>query len=329
MRPVAPDILGVIAEIHAFGFLQGHREGQLPVGFVAHRLHEFVGDQQAEVELAQTTGFALGADEIHHIGMADIEGAHLRAAATARRGHGETHLVVDIHERQRAGGIGARAGHIRALGTHGREFIADATASLEGEARLVHLVEDVVHGVEDGARHRAIDGRGGRLVFLRAGIGHDAAGGNAALAQRPQKLFVPVFTHFRRFGVGQRAGHAPVGVVHGLVECRTVFGGQAIFLVPDVERSFLERNGVDVHRLQLNGGFDHVFSPVSSQQRVQGWCFAPGKGTSLVIDTACSTCNQAWTRSPDVSCRCNAFNYFWRRSHTQDVVSGGKTIPAL
>jgi len=25
-----------------------------------------------------------------------------------------------------------------------------------------------------------------------------------------------------------------------------------------------------------------------------------GKNTSLVIDTACSTCNQAWTRSPDV-----------------------------
>ena len=67
------------------------------------------GDQQRQIELAQPAVLALGANEIHRVGMADVERAHLRAAAAAGRRHGEAHLVVDIHERQRAGRVRAGA----------------------------------------------------------------------------------------------------------------------------------------------------------------------------------------------------------------------------
>ena len=113
---------------------------------------------------------------------------HLRAAAPAGGGDGEAHLVVDIHEGQRPGGVGAGAGDIGAPGTQRRELVADAAAGLQGQARLVHLLEDVVHGVADGARHRAVDGGGGRLVLPGAGIGGDAPGGDGAVAQRPEEV---------------------------------------------------------------------------------------------------------------------------------------------
>src|SRR5690554_7477616 len=45
--------------------------------------------------------------EVLHVGVRDVEGAHLRSAAPAGRRHREAHLVVDIHEGHRAGGVGA------------------------------------------------------------------------------------------------------------------------------------------------------------------------------------------------------------------------------
>ena len=83
-------------------------------------------------------------------------------------------------------------------------------------------------------------------MLERAGIGGDAAGGNRAAAQRPQESLVPVLAHFLALDIGQRARDALVGVVHRLVDGRAVLGGQAVFLVPDIERGFLERNGIDV-----------------------------------------------------------------------------------
>jgi hypothetical protein len=41
-------------------------------------------------------------------------------------------------------------------------------------------------------------------------------------------------------GIGQRARDALVAVVDGLVDDRAVLGLEAIFLVPDVQRRFLE-----------------------------------------------------------------------------------------
>ena len=110
-RPFAPDHLGRIVQIQVGLFLLVHREDQRPVGVVFHRLHELVGDQQAQVELAQPAVLALGADELAHVRVADVEGAHLRAAPPAGGADGEAHLVEDIHERQRPAGVRAGAGY--------------------------------------------------------------------------------------------------------------------------------------------------------------------------------------------------------------------------
>ncbi len=237
VRPLAPHELGLVVELVLLGivFLGEQREGEIPVLVRAHRCHEFVGDQQREVELAQAAVLALGADEFQGVRMSDVEGAHLRAAAATGRRHGEAHLVVDIHERQRAGRVGAGARDIRAARPQRREFVADAAAGLQREPGFVHLVEDVVHRVADGSGHRAIDGGGGGLVLQRAGVRSHAAGGNGAAAQRPDEALVPLVPYGFVLYVRQGTRDTLVGVVHGFVDGRAVFGGQAIFLVPDVE----------------------------------------------------------------------------------------------
>ena len=68
---------------------------------------------------------------------------------------------------------------------------------------------------------------------------------------------VPLLTQFFALDVGERTRHALIGVVHRLVDGRPVFGGEAVFLVPDVQRCFLERNRIDVLRLYLHDGI-HV-----------------------------------------------------------------------
>ena len=222
------------------------------------RLHELIGDEQREIELSQSAGFALGANEIHCVRMTDVERAHLRAAPAARRRHREAHLVVDIHERERAGCVRARARNVCAARPHRRKLIADAAARLQREPGFVDLRQDVVHRVEDRAGHRAVDRRRRRLVLLRAGVRHDAPGRDRALAQRPQKLFVPVLAHLLAFDVGERAGYALVRLVHRAVDRLTVLGAQSILLVPDIERGLLKGNAIDVHRLNFDCSCFHA-----------------------------------------------------------------------
>ncbi len=254
VRPLAPHELRGVGEVRRLGLelLARDRERELPVAILAHGAHELVGDEQREIELAQPAVLALGADEFHGVRVADVERAHLRAAATAGRRHGEAHLVVDIHERQRAGGVGARARHVRPARTQRRELVADAAAGLQRQARLVHLLQDVVHRVADRAGHGAVDGGRRRLVLLRAGVGRDAARRDRAAAQRPQEALVPVLAERLGLDVGQRAGDTLVGVVHRLVDGLPALGDEAILLVPDVERGFLEGNAVDVLRYELH-----------------------------------------------------------------------------
>ena len=253
VRPLAPEELRAIGRVLAHDLRGTHREGELPVAVFAHGTHEFVGHEQRQVELPQPPGLALRADELHGVRMTDVERAHLRAAPTARGRHREAHLVVDIHEGQRPGRVGAGARDVRAARAQRRELVADAAAGLEREPGLVDLAEDVVHRVADRAGHRAVDrGRGG-LVLLRAGVRGDATRRDRAAAQRPKELLVPVLAGLFLLDVRERARHALIGVVHRLVDGRPVLRGQAVFLVPDVEGRFLIRNASRVPGLDLHG----------------------------------------------------------------------------
>ena len=283
--PFAPHELAGIGDIEAFGFafLPGDREGEPPFLVGLHGIHEFVGDEQRQIELTQPARFALGANELEHIGMTDIERAHLCAAATARRGHGETHLVVDIHERQRTGRVCAGTRHVRATRTHRGEFIADTAAGLQREARFMDLREDVVHRIGDRAGDSAVDRRGGRLVLLRAGIRGDATGRNAAFAQRPQKLLVPFGAHVLALHIGECTSDALISLVHGAIDRRAVFGGQPILLFPNIEGGLLKWDAVDVHRLKLDCGLHAGMTlPVGGRETRTD----PSARASLVVSLA-------------------------------------------
>jgi hypothetical protein len=52
--------------------------------------------------------------------------------------------------------------------------------------------------------------------------------------------------------IGECPGDAFVGVVHRLIDGVTALGNQAVFLFPNVERSFLERDRIDVVRNELH-----------------------------------------------------------------------------
>src|SRR6266481_1021861 len=124
---------------------------------------------------------------------------------------------------------------------------------LERESGFMHLVQDIVHRVMDGAGDGAVDGRCGGLVFKRAGIRRDAARRNGAMTQGPEKRFIPLFAKVFRLDIGKRARNALIGIVHRFVDGRSILGSKTVLLIPDVERRFLEGNTVDVFGLY----FDH------------------------------------------------------------------------
>ena len=194
--------------------------------------------------------------------MADIEGPHLRTPATAGGGHRETHLVVDIHERQRTRGVRACTGNVRPSRPQRRKLVADTTSGFQRQTRLMHFVQDVIHRILDGSRYRAIDGGRRRLVLESTGIGSDTTRGDGTAAQRPDKALEPVLPHRLMLDVCQSTRDALVGVVHGLVDGRAIFGHKAVFLFPDIDRRILKRNRIDVARLEFHYAVHAACSPL-------------------------------------------------------------------
>ncbi len=243
-RPVAPDDLRGVAELDLVlgGLLLGDRERELPRLVVLHGIHELVGDQQRQVELAQPAVLAFRADEVHRVGMADVERAHLRAAPTAGRRDREAHLVVDIHERERPGGISARSAHIGAARPQRRELVADAASGLQRKAGLMDLVQDVVHRVLNRSRHRAIDRRSRGLVKFGARIRGDSACRNRAPMQRPDEAIEPFGAFRRLLDRSERFRDALIGAVDVAVHRLARFGLQPVLRVPDVQRRLLKRD---------------------------------------------------------------------------------------
>ena len=110
-RPVLPEHLPRVINVQpvTFQFLGGQRETERPFLVFFNGFYKFVGNQKGKVELAQTAIFTLGLDKINNIRMRDVEGRHLCTATTTGRSDGTTHAVVDVHERQRPGGVGSGA----------------------------------------------------------------------------------------------------------------------------------------------------------------------------------------------------------------------------
>ena len=83
--------------------------------------------------------------------MPDFKGCHLGTPPAPGRRDRETHLVVDIHETQWSGRVGAGPRDIRALGTQGRKLIADAATRFKGQTGLVYFIQYAIHGILNGS----------------------------------------------------------------------------------------------------------------------------------------------------------------------------------
>src|SRR5581483_4916079 len=111
--------------------------------------------------------------------------------------------------------------------------------------------------------------------------------------------------------IGERARDALISVVHRLVDGRAILRCQTVFLIPDVQRCFLERNGIDVLGFDLDDGIHgsaalRLFcSPVMPSSTEKAWSDAPG-----VVAVPVKT-------SPDRA-------ILDRLRETQDLVSGSK-----
>ncbi len=265
-RPLPPGDLIGIGKINplAFRLLGGQRKGERPPVVPLYRFHELLRNQQGKIELPQPAVFALGADEVEHVGMTNVEGRHLRAAPAAGRGHRETHAVVDVHERQGPGGIGAGAGDVGTARAQRGKLVADAATRLQGQPRLVNLLQDPVHGVAHRARDGAVDGGGRGLVGQRTRIGDDASRRDGALAKGPQKSLAPLVAFVGGLDLRQCTGDPTVGLIDGLVDDGSVLFLEPVLLVPDVLRSRLEGDFGDggVFRWNLRGFHCHRWDPL-------------------------------------------------------------------
>ena len=141
---------------HAVG---GAAERKLPGRVLLDRLHEGVGDQYREVEHAQALGVLLGRNEVLDVRMVAAQGAHHGAPARAGAHDGAAHGVPDVHETQRAGGVRPHPVDHGALGPEGREVVADAPALLQGERRLLEVLENAAHVVRDAAHDKTVEQR--------------------------------------------------------------------------------------------------------------------------------------------------------------------------
>ncbi len=222
------DAVPQIPRLH--GLVDLAAELQIPRGIRLHRFHERIGDQHRQVEHAQPGAVGFGGDELFDVGMVAAHRGHHRAAAAACGHDGAAHGVPDIHEAQRAGGIGSHAAHRRALGPDGGEIITDPPALLHGQRRLFQHVENAGHAVGDGAHDEAVEQR---HAARGAGTRCDPTGGQVfEILQRRVELRLP------QIGLvldrGQSAGDAAPAVLHGLVDGRAIRILEAVFHVPDL-----------------------------------------------------------------------------------------------
>ncbi len=163
------------------------RPGVVAVG----GLHEVVGDADGEVGVLKedrTVGLAvevrviaalldehpglllllaLALDELEDVGMGHLERLHLgRATGLAAALHDRRDLVVDAHERERAGGLAA-TGELLPLAPERRKVGAGAAAELEEHRLAAGEVHDVFHVVL-----HALDEAGAPLRILVGVVGH-------------------------------------------------------------------------------------------------------------------------------------------------------------
>ena len=122
-----------------------------------------------------------------------------------------------------------------------REVVADPAACLQRQASFMNLTENIVHGILDRTRDRAVDSRGGGLMLECTRIGGNASRWNRALFERPDKLLVPMLAFaVTTLDFSQCARHPFKGIVDRVINTIAILGLEAVLLVPYVQRRLLQ-----------------------------------------------------------------------------------------
>ncbi|MDT4810427.1 hypothetical protein FQZ97_433360 [compost metagenome] len=212
---------------------------QLDLAIGLHRVHEFVGDADRDIEIGEVA-LVLGVDKAFDIRMVAAQHAHLRAAARAGGFHRRARGIEHLHEGHRPRRARMRRAHQRARRPDRREVIAHAAAAAHGLGRLRH------RGVDAGPpvtrfRHRvahrlheAVDQRG---LDTGAGGGIDAPGRHEAVFLCPQEARAPGLALVLRLGLRQRQRHTLPDVGNA------AFFALGVFFDQDFGGDFLRRHG--------------------------------------------------------------------------------------
>jgi hypothetical protein len=252
----------VLAPMRAGGDLCLRRLGcvhQLERPVRLDRLHQRIGHADRDVEVVEPPGLALGADELHDVGVVAAQHAHLRAAPGARaldRGAG---LVEDMHVADRPRGRAVGAAHPRAARPDRREVVADAAAAAHRLGRLAEGYVDAglaIDRVGDRIAHRlheAVDQRD--LGDARARRRVDPPAGDEALLERLEKHRLPA----RRIVLagGQSPGDARPNRAGHVGSVQIALRSLRVFLAQHVEADLLPRQvdrGVEGARIGLVHG---------------------------------------------------------------------------
>ncbi len=176
--------------------LSGRRFDQVVVVPLFHRLHEGIGDGDAEIEVVEAVRVFLGGDEIHDVGVIDPQNPHIGAAPLAALLDRLGRRIEDGGKGQRPRGdaLGRTDGGV--LRAQTGEGVAGAAAGLVHQGAVADGGEDAVHRVLDRQ-----DETGRQLAEIGTGI-HQAGGigqkihaidqVEKGIAQRPDLLGFPV-----------------------------------------------------------------------------------------------------------------------------------------
>ena len=181
-------------------------EGELPLAVGAHRLHERVGDADADVGVGDLAHLPLGADELHDVGVPDVADQHQGAAAAAALLDQSGDEAVERAPGDRPAGAAVDAAHVGVARAQAGDVDAHAAAAGHDLHHLRQRVDDAVAGV---ARRRndvaVVEGE----LLVRARGGEDAAAGHEApVGQQPAEALLPVRPLRVRFRGGDAARDA-------------------------------------------------------------------------------------------------------------------------
>ena len=185
-----------------------------------HGLHEAFGQGHGDVEIGQLVFAFLAGDEFQNVRVVHAQDAHVGPAPGAALFDLLGGGIENAHERHRPRSHAAGRADPAFFRAQARKGKARAAAGLVDERRVLHGVEDLLHGIAHGqheAGRQLPKGRAG--VHEGGGVGQEPAVGHKAVKTPCQVLHGKGRLVVLGFLAGNGRGHPPEkppDILHGL-----------------------------------------------------------------------------------------------------------------